>query len=204
MTSVFSWQNSINLFPDSFCTPRPNLPVTSGILLTPYFCIPVPYNEKDSSFGCYFQKVLQVFIKWFNFSFFSITGQGIHLDYCDIEWFAMEMNRDHSVIFDIASKYCISGSFVDCDGYSISSKGFLPTAVDIMVILVNFTHSSPFQFADSQNVNVHSCNLLFDHFQFALRFLYNIALYNIGPCFYHQSHPQLGIVFALAPSLHSF
>ena len=26
----------------------------------------------------------------------------------------------------------------------------------------------------------------------------------IGPCFYHQSRPQLGIVFALAPSLHSF
>ena len=32
----------------------------------------------------------------------------------------------------------------------------------------------------------------------------NIALYSIGPCFYHQSHPQLGILFALAPSLHSF
>ena len=28
--------------------------------------------------------------------------------------------------------------------------------------------------------------------------------YSIEPCFYHQSHPQLGIVFALAPSLHSF
>ena len=28
--------------------------------------------------------------------------------------------------------------------------------------------------------------------------------YSIGSCFYHQSHPQLGIVFALAPSLHSF
>ena len=28
-------------------------------------------------------------------------------------------------------------SFVDCDGYSISSKGFLPTVVDIMVIWVN-------------------------------------------------------------------
>ena len=25
-------------------------------------------------------------------------------------------------------------SFVDCEGYSISSKGFLPTVVDIMVI----------------------------------------------------------------------
>ena len=26
-----------------------------------------------------------------------------------------------------------------------------------------------------------------------------IALYSIRPCFYHQSHPQLGTVFALAP-----
>ena len=31
---------------------------------------------------------------------------GIDLDYCDIEWFALEMNRDHSVIFEIESKYC--------------------------------------------------------------------------------------------------
>ena len=31
----------------------------------------------------------------------------------------------------------------------------------------------------------------------------HIALCSIGPCFYHQSHPQLGIVFALAPCLHS-
>ena len=59
---------------------------------------------------------------------------GIDLDYCDIEWFALEMNRDHSVIFEIASKYCISDSFVDHDGHSISSEGFLPTVVDIMVI----------------------------------------------------------------------
>ena len=59
---------------------------------------------------------------------------GIDLDYCDIEWFALETNRDHSVIFEIASKYCISDSFLVYDGYSISSKGFLPTVVDIMVI----------------------------------------------------------------------
>ena len=56
------------------------------------------------------------------------------LDYQDIEWFALETNRDHSVIFEIASKYCISDSFVDYEGYSISSKGFLPTVLDIMVI----------------------------------------------------------------------
>ena len=54
----------------------------------------------------------------FNFSFFSITGQGIDLDYCDIEWFALETNRDHSVVFEIVSKYCILESFVDSDGYS--------------------------------------------------------------------------------------
>ena len=47
------------------------------------------------------------------------------------------MNRDHSVVFEIASKYCISDSFVDHDGYSISSKGFLPVVVDIMVIELN-------------------------------------------------------------------
>ena len=59
---------------------------------------------------------------------------GIDLDYCDIEWFALETNRDHSVVFETASKNLISDSFVDYDGYSISSKIFLPTVVDIMVI----------------------------------------------------------------------
>ena len=64
----------------------------------------------------------------------QLTGWSIDLDYCDIEWFALETNRDHSVIFEIASKYCISDSFADHDGYSISSEGFLPAVVDIMVI----------------------------------------------------------------------
>ena len=62
----------------------------------------------------------------------SVTGWGIVLEYHDIEWFALEINSDHSVVFEIVSKYCISDSFVDYDGYSISSKGFLPTVVDIM------------------------------------------------------------------------
>ena len=80
----------------------------------------------------------------FNFSFFGITDWGIDLDYCVIEWFILERNRDHSIIFEIAPKYCILDSYVDYEGYSISSKGFLPTVVDIMVILVKFTHSGPF------------------------------------------------------------
>ena len=34
-----------------------------------------------------------------------------------------------SVLFEIAPKYYISDSFVDYEGYSISSMGFLPTIV---------------------------------------------------------------------------
>ena len=59
---------------------------------------------------------------------------GIGLDHCDIEWFALETNRDHSVVFETASKYYISDSSVDYDSYSISSKAFIPTVVDTMVI----------------------------------------------------------------------
>ena len=83
----------------------------------------------------------------FVFSFLTVTARGIDLDldYCDIEWLEyqrlnrdqsevdgnkqrsfLEMNRDHSVVNEIVSKYCISDSFVDYDDYSISSKGFLP------------------------------------------------------------------------------
>ena len=103
-----------------------------------------------------------------------------------------------------------SESFVDHDGYSISSEGFLPAVVDIMVIWVKFTHSSHFSSLIprmSMFTLAISClttsNLpwLMDlTFQVPMK----IVLYSIRPCFYHQSHPQLGIVFALAPSLHSF
>ena len=43
MTSVFSWQNSVSLCLASFCTPRPNLPVTTSIswLLTFAFQSPM-------------------------------------------------------------------------------------------------------------------------------------------------------------------
>ena len=80
-----------------------------------------------------------------NFSFFGNNGWGVDLDHCDIEWFALETNCDHSAIFEIASKYCISNSFIDNKGYSISSKGILPIVVDINI----FAHSCPFWFTDS-------------------------------------------------------
>ena len=48
----------------------------------------------------------------------------------ELKWTGMgEFNSDNRYIY-----YCISDSFVDHGGYSISSEGFLPAVVDIMVI----------------------------------------------------------------------
>ena len=116
---------------------------------------------------------------------------------------------DHSVIFEIAPKYCISNSFVDCEGYSIYSKGFLPTVVDIMVFWVKFTHCSPFSLLilimsiftlAISRLTTSNLPWFMEH----SRSLCNIAVYKVRLCFHHQSHPQLGFVFALAPSFHSF
>ena len=48
MTSVFSWQNSISFFPASFCTPRPNLPVTPGVSWLPTFAFQSPIMKRTS------------------------------------------------------------------------------------------------------------------------------------------------------------
>ena len=113
MTSAFSWQNSISLCPASFRIPRPNLPVTPGVcFLTSYFCIPVPYNEKDIFFGVLVIKGLVGLHRTVQLQLLQRAGWGIGLDPSDIEWFGLETKRDHSVVFEIASKYCILDSFV--------------------------------------------------------------------------------------------
>ena len=109
-------------------------------------------------------------------------------------------------VFEIASKYCISESFVDYDGYFISSKGFLPTVVDIMVIELNLlipVHFSSLMPKMLMFTLAISCwttsNLPWFHGpRMDSRFLCSITLYSIGLYFHHQSHPQLGAVFALA------
>ena len=45
------------------------------------------------------------------------------------------MNKDPSVIFKIASIYCILDFSVDYDGYAISSKGFLPIYICIYIYI---------------------------------------------------------------------
>ena len=78
------------------------------VLLDSYSCIPVPYDEKDIFFGVLVLKGLEGLHRTIQLQLLCITGQGIDLDCYDIEWFALKTNRDHSVIFEIAFKYCIS------------------------------------------------------------------------------------------------
>ena len=92
--------------------------------------------------------LLQVFLEFLllhsnPLCFFSITGWGIDLGHCDVEWFALETNRDILSFLRLQPSTAF-WNFVGQGGCSISSKGFLPTLVDIMVIRVKFTHSSPF------------------------------------------------------------
>ena len=60
------------------------------------------------------------------FSFFGISGWGIELDYCDVEWFSLETNQDHSVVFEIAPKDCILDSFIDYEGYPFLLRDYCP------------------------------------------------------------------------------
>ena len=67
-----------------------------------------------------------MFIEPFNFSLFCITGWDIDLDYCDIEWLDLEMNRVHLVIFELAPKNCISDPFVDLENIVVQeTKGLV-------------------------------------------------------------------------------
>ena len=74
-----------------------------------------------------------MFVEPFNFSFFSITGWGIDLDYVILNGFPWKRIE---IILSFLRLHPSTAfqTLVDHDGYSISSEGFLPTVVDIMVI----------------------------------------------------------------------
>ena len=112
----------------------------SRYFLTSYFCIPAPYNEKDISFGVLVLEDLVGILRTLRLQLFSITGWGIDLDYCDTEWFALETNRGH---FETTPKYCISDSFVDYDGYSISSKEINRNLIKDLLSMAPNTRTRP-------------------------------------------------------------
>ena len=61
------------------------------------------------------------------------------------------MRKDYYIIFEIASKYCISDSFVGYNGYSISSKGFLPAVVQMLSRWQSSRTCAPLLLWENQN-----------------------------------------------------
>ena len=80
-----------------------------------------------------FSREEKVFTVTVNFSFFSISGWGIDLDYCDVEWFAL-ITTKIILLFLRLHPSTAFWTLIDYGDYSISSKGFFPTVVGIMVI----------------------------------------------------------------------
>ena len=118
MIGVFSWQNSVSLWPALFCTPRPNLPVSPGISWLPTFSFQSPMMKRTSFFFFFLKLVLK------GHACLHRTGQLqllwhqwlMHrLGLLCIEWFALEVNRDQSVLWLDPSTACL----VNYEGYSI-------------------------------------------------------------------------------------
>ena len=132
-------------------------------------------------------------------SFFIISGWGIDLDYCDVEWFALEMNQDHSVVFEIAPKHCISELFVDCESYSISSNEFLTTVVGTIVIwiklieLVRFRSWIPKLLIFTLAI---SCLAMSNYLDF-IGLTFQDLMFFTASYFHNQTHPQLSIISSL-------
>ena len=206
LTSAFSWQNSVNFCPASFCTPRPNLPVTPGISWVPTFAFQSSMMKRTS----FWVLVLEGLVGHHRTIQLQLL-QHYWLEHrLRLLWYWMVClgNRDHSVVFETASKYCIWDSFVYYEAYFISSKGFLPTVVDIMVInspiSVHFSSLIPKTSMFTLTISCLTTSSLpwFMDLTFQLPMQYCSLQHQT--LLYHQSHPWVGVVFALAPSLHSF
>ena len=141
---MFSWKNSVNLCPVSFCTPRPNLPVIPGIYWLPTL-YSIPCDEKDLFLVLVLEGLMKVKVKllslvplfatpwsvvyqaplsmgfsrqgyWSGLPFPSpgyLPNPGIKSRSPTLQADALpsipwrRTNWDHSIVFEIAPKYCI-------------------------------------------------------------------------------------------------
>ena len=91
---------------------KAKLPVTPGISWSFYFCIPVPYKWKWHLFWVLILEGLVGLHRTLQLQLLQYYCLGHRLG---LMWYwiitLLETNRDHSVIFEIASKYCILNSF---------------------------------------------------------------------------------------------
>ena len=117
----------------------------SRCFLTSYFCIPVPYNERDIFFWVLVLEDLVGLHRTIQLKLLQHYWSGHRLS---LPWYWMFClwNKQRSFChFWACTQVLDFGIFCWLWwGDSISSKGFLPTVVDIMVNWIKFAHSSPF------------------------------------------------------------
>ena len=85
----------------------------------------------------------QFFIEQFNFSFFGITGWDIDLDCGDVEWLPWKWTKIILSFLRLHPSTAFQTLLITMEGHSMSSKGFLPTIVGIMVIWIEFARFCP-------------------------------------------------------------
>jgi len=122
----------------------------SGDLLTSYPCIPIPMMKKKQLF---LVSVLENVIGLHKINQLQLLQHQwlehrLGLLWCQM--FCLGKEPRSFCHFWVAPKYYISDSTVDYEGYSTSSKGFLLTIADIMVIWIKFTHSYPYDHPSSK------------------------------------------------------
>ena len=143
VTSALSWQNSVSLWPASFCTPRPNFPVTRGFSWLPTFAFQSPIIKRypfwvlvlEGLVGLYRTAQLQLLQHYWS------RHRRITVILNDLPWkwteIILSLLRLHpSTAFQTLLLTMRATSFLN--------KRFLPPVVDIMVIGIKFTHSHPF------------------------------------------------------------
>ena len=176
-------------------------------LLTSCFCIPVPYNEKNIFVCvCVCVLVLEGLIGLHRTIQLQLLQH--YLDYCAIEWFALETNRDHSVFWRLHSSTAVRTLLLTQD-YSASSKGSLLGVEETIIIWIKSAHSCPFSslipkmstftlaiscLTTSNLPWIHGTNI---PGSYAIFFFTELD-------FNYQTHAQLAIVFTLAQPLHFF
>ena len=126
----------LSLCPAPFCTPRPNLPATPGISWLPTFAFQSPVMER-TSFWVLVLEGLEGLHRSLQLQLLQHYWLGHRLELL-LYWMIWLGNEQRWLchFWDCIQVYSSDYS-VGYDGYSISSKGLLPTIVDIMIIWVN-------------------------------------------------------------------
>ena len=97
--------DSISLFPASFCTPMPNFPVTPGVSWLPTFAFQSPIMKRTSFLGIVLEGLVGLHrTVQLQFLQHYWSGHRLGLLWYWMVCFALETNRDHSVILETASK----------------------------------------------------------------------------------------------------